>query len=65
MKHVTGQSRGAALSELLPLVVVALVAGGLAAFQMASIITALPFVLVMLVMCVSLYRALRDSPPQG
>jgi len=44
---------------------VLLVAGGLAAFQMASIITALPFVLVMLVMCVSLYRALRDSPLQG
>lgn len=35
MKHVTGQSRGAALSELLPLVVVALVAGGLAGYWIA------------------------------
>jgi len=44
---------------------VLLLAGGLAAFQTASIITALPFTLVMLAMCVSLRRALQLSAPRS
>lgn len=39
--------------------IVLLVAGGLGALQAASIITALPFSIVMLLMCVATYRTLR------
>ncbi|MEX0730047.1 MAG: BCCT family transporter [Aquisalimonadaceae bacterium] len=42
--------------------VILLLAGGLTALQAASIITALPFTVVMLVMCYSLHRALQSEP---
>ncbi len=38
-----------------------LLAGGLTALQTGAIITALPFSLVMLAMCVATFRALRDE----
>ena len=38
-----------------------LLAGGLAALQTGAIITALPFSLVMVAMCVATYRALKDE----
>ncbi len=41
---------------------VLLMAGGLTALQSASIVTALPFTAVLLIMCYSLYRALRTEP---
>ena len=40
---------------------VLLLAGGLEALQQASIIAAAPFVLVMIGLCVSLYRALKSE----
>ncbi|MDD7910915.1 BCCT family transporter [Pseudovibrio exalbescens] len=41
--------------------IVLLWAGGLAALQTATIVSALPFVLVMLAMCFGLYKALQDD----
>ncbi|MEY9877238.1 choline/carnitine/betaine transport [Streptacidiphilus sp. MAP12-33] len=41
---------------------VLLVAGGLAALQRATILVALPFVLVMLALCVALLKELRSDP---
>ncbi|OKL44751.1 BCCT family transporter [Pseudovibrio exalbescens] len=41
--------------------IVLLWAGGLAALQTATIVSALPFVLVMMVMCFGLYKALQDD----
>ncbi|MDQ4071294.1 MAG: BCCT family transporter, partial [Actinomycetota bacterium] len=38
-----------------------LVAGGLDALQQASILAALPFVFVILAMCVALYRGLQEE----
>ncbi|MFD5560086.1 BCCT family transporter [Kitasatospora griseola] len=42
-----------------------LLAGGLTALQNATILVALPFVLVMLALCLSLIRELRDDPAAG
>jgi choline/carnitine/betaine transport len=44
---------------------VLLVAGGLDALRTATILVALPFVVVMLLMCVSLIRELRQDPGAG
>lgn len=41
--------------------IVLLWAGGLAALQTATIVSALPFVLVMMLMCFGLYKALQDD----
>jgi glycine betaine transporter len=41
-----------------------LLAGGLDALQQASILAALPFVFVILVMCVAVYRALGEEAPR-
>ena len=41
-----------------------LLAGGLDALQQASILAALPFVFVILVMCVAVYRALGEEVPR-
>lgn len=42
-----------------------LLAGGLTALQNATILVALPFVVVMLVLCFALVRELRDDPAAG
>ncbi|MFC7303257.1 BCCT family transporter [Streptomyces monticola] len=44
---------------------VLLVAGGLDSLKTATILVALPFVLVMLTLCWSLYKELRDDPGAG
>jgi len=44
---------------------VLLVAGGLEALQQATILVALPFVLVMLALCWSLFKELREDPGAG
>lgn len=43
---------------------VLLLAGGLAALQTATIASALPFVIIMLAMCVGIWRGLRDEAHQ-
>ncbi|MFE6050336.1 BCCT family transporter [Kitasatospora sp. NPDC056446] len=42
-----------------------LLAGGLSALQNATILVALPFVVVMLLLCVSLVKELREDPAAG
>ncbi len=44
---------------------VLLLAGGLEALQQATILVALPFVVVMLLLCVALVRELREDPGTG
>lgn len=45
--------------------IVLLLAGGLDALQQATILVALPFVVVMLLLCVSLFKELREDPGAG
>ncbi|WP_189240922.1 BCCT family transporter, partial [Planomonospora parontospora] len=44
---------------------VLLLAGGLEALQQATILVALPFVVVMLLLCVALVKELREDPGAG
>jgi choline-glycine betaine transporter len=44
---------------------VLLVAGGLKSLQTATILVALPFVVVMLVLCFALLKELREDPGAG
>lgn len=42
------------------LAAVLLVGGGLTALQTASILTAIPFAVILIIMCYSFYKSLRD-----
>ena len=45
--------------------IVLLIAGGLAALQAAAVTTGLPFAVVLLLMCVSLFKGLREEHALG